>query len=52
MSPILLTAEDCIPALTWPGAVEALQQGHRLPRPQQGDLLLGTEDGRSLSRAA
>ncbi len=52
MSPTLLILEDSVPALTWPGAVDALRRGHRLPRPEQGDLLLGSGGAQLLNRAA
>lgn len=52
MTPTFLTPSDCVPFLTWPGAVSALRRGHLLARPQQGDLLLGPENGRLLNRAA
>ncbi|RJE87256.1 ornithine cyclodeaminase [Paracoccus onubensis] len=52
MLPKLLTYEESLPALSWPGAIDALRQGHRLPRPEQGDLLLGSGDARLLNRAA
>ena len=38
--------------LTWPGIVEALEAGHRLPRAEIGDLLLGSGENRMLNRAA
>lgn len=52
MLPDLLSYETCAHAVNWPGAVEALRRGHRLPRPEQGDLLLGSADGQLLNRAA
>ena len=52
MLPDLLSYETSIHALSWSGAVEALRRGHRLPRPEQGDLLLGSDDGQLLNRAA
>lgn len=39
-------------AMDWSGAVDALRSGHLLPRPQQGDLLLGPRDRTLLNRAA
>ncbi|MCK5932097.1 MAG: ornithine cyclodeaminase [Fulvimarina manganoxydans] len=38
--------------LTWTGIVEALEAGHRLPRAEIGDLLLGSGENRMLNRAA
>lgn len=52
MLPQLLTYEACENALSWPGAIEALRQGHKLARPQQGDLHLGSGGARLLNRAA
>ena len=52
MLPQLLTYEGCENALSWPGAIDALRQGHKLVRPQQGDLLLGSGDAKLLNRAA
>ena len=48
----LITFEEAVPFITWPGAVGALRQGHSLPRPQQGDLLLNASRGKLLNRAA
>lgn len=48
----MLTYDDCVPKLTWPGAVNALRRGHLLARPQQGDLLLGSGMATLLNRAA
>ncbi|KKC35957.1 ornithine cyclodeaminase [Devosia epidermidihirudinis] len=48
----VLTYAACAPALSWPGAIEALRAGHRLPRPQQGDVLLGTANASIVSRTA
>lgn len=52
MLPQLLTYEECEKALNWPGAIDALRQCHKLARPQQGDLLLGSGDAKLLNRAA
>ncbi|MBB6225521.1 ornithine cyclodeaminase family protein [Rhizobium leguminosarum] len=52
MLPALLTYEASVSKLSWPAAVDALRRGHQLPRPQQGDLLLGSDDARLLNRAA
>ncbi|SMD04848.1 ornithine cyclodeaminase [Fulvimarina manganoxydans] len=38
--------------LTWTGIVEALEAGHRRPRAEIGDLLLGSGENRMLNRAA
>lgn len=48
----ILTFDACSPALSWQQAVEALRRGHGLPRPEQGDLLLGPDSDRLLTRAA
>lgn len=48
----MLTYDACAPALSWPEAVEALRRGHLLPRPDQGDLLLGPASAMLLNRAA
>ncbi|KGJ02067.1 ornithine cyclodeaminase [Paracoccus versutus] len=52
MLPELLTYEENVHPLSWPGAVDALRRGHQLPRPEQGDLLLGSGDAKLLNRAA
>ncbi|MBB1492908.1 MULTISPECIES: ornithine cyclodeaminase family protein [unclassified Paracoccus (in: a-proteobacteria)] len=52
MLPLLLTYDGCRHLLSWPGAIDALREGHRLPRPQQGDVLLGSDKGQLLNRAA
>ncbi|WP_206244055.1 ornithine cyclodeaminase family protein [Novosphingobium terrae] len=51
-APALLTAEAAAPHISWTGAIEALRRGHRLPRPQLGDLLLGPPNGLLLTRSA
>ncbi|WP_294926400.1 ornithine cyclodeaminase [uncultured Paracoccus sp.] len=38
--------------LGWPGAVEALRQGHSLPRAQIADVFLGPATGTMMSRSA
>ncbi|WP_124112779.1 ornithine cyclodeaminase family protein [Palleronia sp. THAF1] len=48
----LLTYDDMAPHLSWPDAVEALRRGHRLARPQIGDLFLGPPEGTLLTRGA
>ncbi|MFH0298689.1 ornithine cyclodeaminase [Bradyrhizobium sp. 31Argb] len=52
MLPQLLTYEGCENTLNWPGAIDALRRGHKLARPQQGDLLLGSGGAKLLNRAA
>ncbi|OYD03854.1 ornithine cyclodeaminase domain-containing protein [Rhizobium sp. N4311] len=52
MLPALLTYEASVSKLSWPGAVDALRRGHQRPRPEQGDLLLGSDEARLLNRAA
>ncbi|SFE77878.1 ornithine cyclodeaminase family protein [Roseivivax sediminis] len=43
---------DAADALNWQGAVEALRQGHFLPRAEIGDLFLGPAEGTLLTRGA
>lgn len=38
--------------LSWPDAVDALRQGHRLPRAEMHDSLMGPPDGMLLNRTA
>lgn len=52
MTPRYIPYETTIDRLNWPDAVEALRQGHRLPRAQVGDVYLGESDGNLLSRGA
>ncbi len=52
MPPQLLTYEECESAVSWPGVIDALRRGHKLARPQQGDLRLGSDGAQLLSRAA
>lgn len=52
MQPKLLTYAECEPALEWLGAIDALRQGHRLPRPQLGDLILGGAKKQLVNRCA
>lgn len=40
------------PRMDWRAIVEVLREGHTRPRPEQGDILLGHEGARMLSRAA
>lgn len=48
----LITYNDTIHRLSWPDAVEALRQGHMLPRAEVSDAFLGPADGTLLSRSA
>lgn len=43
---------DIAGRLDWHGAVAALEAGHRLPRAEIGDLVLGPPESTSLTRAA
>lgn len=52
MLPPFLSHAACADALHWPAVVDALRQGHRLPRPQLGDLRLGTGDKTLVNRCA
>jgi ornithine cyclodeaminase len=52
MLPKLLTYDECKNALSWPGAIDALRQGHKLARPLQDDVFLGSGDARLVNRAA
>lgn len=52
MPPTFLSYDDARQALDWPEAVEALRQGHRLPRAEMHDLLFGPAHGMLLARAA
>lgn len=52
MQPLLLTHAACAGALQWPGAIDALRRGHRLPRPQLGDLVLGAGGRQLVNRCA
>jgi ornithine cyclodeaminase len=48
----LLTYDDNVSRLTWAAALEELRQGHLLPKPQLGDLILGPAGASILNRAA
>jgi ornithine cyclodeaminase len=48
----VLTYDAVVHLLGWPGAVEALRQGHRLAPPERADLLIGPTTARLLNRAA
>lgn len=50
--PELVTYEDGVGKLSWAGAIEALRQGHLLPRAEIADLFLGPATGTMMSRAA
>jgi ornithine cyclodeaminase len=50
--PSLITYDQAIGRVSWPGAVEALRAGHRLPRAAVADLFLGPSDATLLSRGA
>ena len=50
--PSLITYDQAIGRLSWPGAVEALRAGHRLPRAAVADLFVGPSDAALLSRGA
>lgn len=53
MSPTgLITYDDAITRVSWTGTVEALRQGHLLPKAQVGDVFLGPADATLLSRGA
>jgi ornithine cyclodeaminase len=52
MLPNVLTYEASVSRLSWPGAIDALRRGHQRLRPEQRDLLLGSDDARLLNRAA
>lgn len=47
-----ITYDDTIEHLSWPDAVAALREGHRLPRAQVADMFLGPGDATLLSRGA
>ncbi|MFT3691301.1 ornithine cyclodeaminase family protein [Paenirhodobacter sp.] len=51
-APRLLSYDAAIGRLDWPGAVEALRQGHGLPRAQIADVFLGPPTGTMMSRSA
>lgn len=52
MLPNLLTYDDAVDALNWIDAVDALRQGHLLPRAEIADLFLGPPTATLLNRAA
>ncbi|MFC3058013.1 ornithine cyclodeaminase family protein [Paenirhodobacter populi] len=47
-----MTRQEAGHFLTWPEAVEAIRNGHLLPRPELGDLILGGGSVGLLNRAA
>lgn len=47
-----ITYNEAIEYLSWADAVEALREGHRLPRAQVADMFLGPGDATLLSRGA
>lgn len=47
-----ITYADTIHRLSWPDAVDALRQGHMLPRAEVADMFLGPAEGTLLSRGA
>ncbi|ETW13793.1 ornithine cyclodeaminase [Roseivivax marinus] len=48
----IITYDGARTALDWPGALAALEDGHRRPRAEIGDLFLGPPEGTLLTRAA
>ncbi|HVL21954.1 MAG TPA: ornithine cyclodeaminase [Amaricoccus sp.] len=50
--PRLITYDQAIGRVAWPGAVEALRAGHRLPKAEVADAFLGPPEATLLSRAA
>ena len=50
--PPVLTHDDAIGRLAWADAVEALRQGHGLPRAEIRDVFLGPPTGTMMSRSA
>jgi ornithine cyclodeaminase len=52
MPPSLINHDNAGDALGWPEAVDALRDGHLLPRADMHDLLFGPADAMMLSRAA
>ena len=51
-NPRILSYEAAIGHMNWPAAVEALRQGHALPRAEIRDVFLGPPDGTMMSRSA
>lgn len=52
MTTPVLTAREIEPLLDWAGAVEALEQGHRRPRAEIGDLIQKRGEDTLLTRSA
>lgn len=52
MTPKFLTYENAAHAVSWQGTVDALRDGHLLPRAEIGDLFLGPGTATLLNRAA
>ncbi|OLL27404.1 ornithine cyclodeaminase [Burkholderia sp. SRS-W-2-2016] len=52
MRPSLISHDDAHEVLSWPEAVDALRDGHRLPKAEMRDLLFGPPGAVMLSRAA
>jgi ornithine cyclodeaminase/alanine dehydrogenase-like protein (mu-crystallin family) len=51
-APPFLSRDATIERLDWPGAVEALRRGHRLPVAEIKDVFLGPPTGTMMSRSA
>ena len=51
-SPPFLSHDNAAARLDWPGAVEALREGHLLARAEVADVFLGPATGTMMSRAA
>lgn len=51
-APQFLSCQDAIGRLTWGDAVEALRQGHALPKAEIRDVFLGPPTGTMMSRSA
>lgn len=52
MSQSVISYDDALPHVTWHGAIDALRDGHRLPKARLGDLFKGPADKTLLTRAA
>lgn len=51
-TPPFLSHDAAFHRLSWQGAVEALRQGHRLPRARVADTVIGPETATMMSRSA
>lgn len=51
-SAAFLSYADCMPRLSWHGAVEALRRGHGFPPAEIRDVFLGPASGTMMSRSA